>query len=129
MGDLSAVGPVESYPGRERAGEKWKGPAAPRPALPGQGRVTQIKGSASENSHSPPPTLPPPAVRLGPVLSVPFQLPPAAGHVRGGLQADAGSVHPGIRVGGHEGRRRGLQRVSPVSALVMPHREPVAAEV
>lgn len=44
---------MESYPVREQAGKKWKGPAAsPRPALPGQGRVTQIKGSASENRRS-----------------------------------------------------------------------------
>jgi hypothetical protein len=35
---------MESYPVKEQAGEQWKGLAAAlRPALPGQGRVAQIK--------------------------------------------------------------------------------------
>lgn len=61
---------MESYPVREQAGKEWKGPAAsPRPALPGQARVTQIKGSASENCHGLP------LVRLGTGLFVLLERP------------------------------------------------------
>lgn len=61
---------MESYPVREQAGEKWKGLAPlPRPALPGQGRVTQIKDGAPSNCHSLP------LVMLTTVLFCPVKIP------------------------------------------------------